>query len=87
MSLNEAQKQAIVHKDGPCMVLAGPGAGKTTVITRRVEYLLEHHNVKPEEILVITFSKAATKEMRTRFHDLTQRKYSQVTFGTFHGIY
>ena len=87
MSLNEAQKQAIVHKDGPCMVLAGPGSGKTTVITRRVEYLLEHHNVKPEEILVITFSKAATKEMRTRFHDLTQRKYSQVTFGTFHGIY
>ena len=87
MSLNEAQKQAIVHKDGPCMVLAGPGSGKTTVITRRVEYLLEHHNVKPEEILVITFSKAATKEMRTRFHNLTQRKYSQVTFGTFHGIY
>ena len=67
MSLNQAQIEAIAHKDGPCMVLAGPGSGKTTVITNRIKHLIEKHKVKPEEILVITFSKAASKEMRERF--------------------
>ena len=55
MSLNPAQMKAITHKSGPCMVLAGPGSGKTTVITKRTEYLIKKHRVKPEEILVITF--------------------------------
>lgn len=87
MSLNQAQIQAIAHKCGPCMVLAGPGSGKTTVITKRVEYLIQKHRVKPEEILVITFSKAASKEMRERFQKLNQKSYQPVTFGTFHGIY
>lgn len=50
MSLNTAQIQAIAHKNGPCMVLAGPGSGKTTVITKRIEYLIQKHRVKPEEI-------------------------------------
>lgn len=85
MSLNPAQIQAIAHHKGPCMVLAGPGSGKTTVITKRIEYLIEKHRVKPEEILVITFSKAASKEMRERFYTLSQER--GVTFGTFHGIY
>ena len=67
MSLNSAQVQAIAHKDGPCMVLAGPGSGKTTVITNRIGHLIQKHKVKPEEILVITFSKAAAKEMKERF--------------------
>lgn len=87
MSLNSAQFQAISHKDGPCMVLAGPGSGKTTVITRRIEYLIQKHKVNPEEILVITFSKAASKEMRERFHALWKGNGAAVTFGTFHGIY
>lgn len=87
MSLNDTQLQAIAHKDGPCMVLAGPGSGKTTVITRRIEYLIKKHKVKPEEILVITFSKAASKEMRDRFHALDSNQHYSVTFGTFHGIY
>ena len=86
MSLNNAQVQAIAHKNGPCMVLAGPGSGKTTVITKRIEYLIKKHRVKPEEILVITFSKAASKEMKERFGKLCQKK-EPVTFGTFHGIY
>lgn len=85
MSLNPAQIQAIAHHKGPCMVLAGPGSGKTTVITKRIEYLIEKHRVNPEEILVITFSKAASKEMRERFYTLSQER--GVTFGTFHGIY
>ena len=87
MSLNPAQMEAIAHKEGPCMVLAGPGSGKTTVITKRVEYLIEKHKVRPEEILVITFSKAASKEMKERFHNLNPQKRFPVTFGTFHGIY
>ncbi len=87
MSLNAAQAQAVAHKDGPCMVLAGPGSGKTTVITNRIGYLIQKHKVKPEEILVITFSKAASKEMRDRFHEAYPKEKYQVTFGTFHGIY
>ena len=87
MSFNKAQLQAIAHKKGPCMVLAGPGSGKTTVITNRIEYLIQKCRVKPEEILVITFSKAASKEMRERFEDLHPEQHYPVTFGTFHGIY
>ena len=100
MSLNQAQIEAIAHKDGPCMVLAGPGSGKTTVITNRIKHLIEKHKVKPEEILVITFSKAASKEMRERFYNLNKVQAKQhngwaatasgtspITFGTFHGIY
>ncbi len=87
MSLNSAQIQAIAHKDGPCMVLAGPGSGKTTVITNRIVHLIQKHKVKPEEILVITFSKTASKEMKTRFCELNKGSASSVTFGTFHGIY
>ena len=87
MSLNNTQIQAIAHKDGPCMVLAGPGSGKTTVLTRRIEYLIKKHKVNPEEILVITFSKAASKEMRERFHALDSNQHYPVSFGTFHGIY
>lgn len=100
MSLNQAQIEAIAHKDGPCMVLAGPGSGKTTVITNRIAHLIEKYKVKPEEILVITFSKAASKEMRERFYNLKKDQAKQldgwaatvpgassVTFGTFHGIY
>lgn len=86
MSLNPAQVKAVAHKDGPCMVLAGPGSGKTTVITRRIEYLIQKYKVNPEEILVITFSKAASREMKERFQKLSGQHYP-VTFGTFHGVY
>lgn len=87
MSLNPAQVQAIAHKEGPCMVLAGPGSGKTLTITKRIEYLIQKHKVKPEEILVITFTKAASKEMKERFMKLSGASFCPVTFGTFHGIY
>ncbi len=65
--LNEGQLQAIRHGDGPVMVLAGPGSGKTTVITRRIEYLIRERGVNPSHILVITFTKAAAGEMKQRF--------------------
>lgn len=87
MGFNKAQIEAITHHDGPMLVLAGPGSGKTLVITRRIEYLIQKRKVRPEEILVITFTKAATNEMRERFKKVMQGRYLPVTFGTFHGVY
>ena len=84
---NPAQTEAIRHKDGPMLVLAGPGSGKTYVITNRVKYLIEEHLVPPEEILVITFSRMAAKEMKERFDRLTDKAYPGVTFGTFHACF
>ena len=87
MGFNKAQTEAITHQNGPMLVLAGPGSGKTLVITKRIEYLIQKRKVRPEEILVITFTKAATNEMRERFRKLFQGQHFPVTFGTFHGIY
>ena len=86
MGFNEAQTKAICHKNGPAMVLAGPGSGKTLVITRRVEYLIKKYGVRPEQILVITFTKAAAKEMRERFARITKDDRFPVTFGIYYGI-
>ena len=61
MAFHESQLQAIHHRQGPMMVLAGPGSGKTTVITHRVKYLVEECSVEPGSILVITFTKAAAQ--------------------------
>lgn len=69
------------------LVLAGPGSGKTTVITNRTRALIEDYGVKPEKILVITFTKAAAQEMRERFDHLMGAARSRVTFGTFHAVY
>lgn len=87
MSLNSAQKEAVAHYQGPCMVLAGPGSGKTLTIAKRIEYLLKVYKVRPEEILVITFTKYAAAEMRRRFCQVMGGLSFPVTFGTFHGIY
>lgn len=87
MSLSSAQYEAVAHKEGPCMVLAGPGSGKTLTITKRIEYLISKYKVRPEEILVITFTKYAAKEMKQRFQYLMKSDSLPVTFGTFHGIY
>ena len=64
MEYNQAQKTAITHVDGPCMVLAGPGSGKTTVITSRIQYLIETVGIHPGQILVITFMKVAELERK-----------------------
>lgn len=84
MECNKEQKEAIMHRDGPAMVLAGPGAGKTYVITNRVKALIDEYGVKPEQILVVTFSKAAAVEMKERFEMLTGGRRLPVRFGTFH---
>lgn len=87
MSLNDAQKEAVAFFEGPCMVLAGPGSGKTFTIAKRIECLIQTYKVKPEEILVITFTKYAASEMKQRFHSVMKTGRAAVTFGTFHGIY
>lgn len=87
MSFNEAQSIAIDHKKGPMLVLAGPGSGKTLVITRRTKKLIEEFGVNPSEILVITFTKAAATEMQQRFFKLMDNHKPSVTFGTFHGVF
>lgn len=84
---NQAQIEAMTHKDGPMMVLAGPGSGKTTVITHRVRYLIEQAGVDPSSILVVTFTKAAAAEMKSRFLQLMGRDTMPVGFGTFHSIF
>lgn len=94
MKFSDAQKTALSHKDGPMMVLAGPGSGKTTVITHRIKRLLEQ-GVSPSGILVITFTKAAAREMKDRFSALMGQAackmerpdWSRVSFGTFHSIF
>lgn len=73
MDFNKAQMTALEHRDGPMMVLAGPGSGKTTVITHRIKRLLEA-GVDPSGILVITFTKAAATEMKERFLRLAREE-------------
>lgn len=85
-SFNEEQKKAITHKDGPMLVLAGPGSGKTLVITYRTRWLIEQAGVNPSHILVVTFTKAAAKEMKERFSRLMGQSLP-VSFGTFHSIF
>lgn len=81
---SKAQKQAIIHLRGPALVCAGPGSGKTFTIIRRILYLIEQYHINPDKILVITYTKAAAREMKERFE--TASAYHGVCFGTFHSI-
>lgn len=87
MKLNRGQDEAIKHGNGPCMVLAPPGSGKTLIVTERTRYLIEESGVRPDQILVITFTRYAAREMKERFERLTAGKNYPVTFGTFHSIF
>ncbi|MBQ9199306.1 MAG: ATP-dependent helicase [Lachnospiraceae bacterium] len=87
MDYSKEQERAIKHVEGPCMVIAGPGSGKTAVITGRTKYLIESAGVSPADILVITFTRAAAAEMEQRFKDMTKGHDYHVRFGTFHSIY
>ena len=87
MKLSKIQLDAVRVTEGPALIIAGPGSGKTTVLTNRIKFLIEEHKVAPEEILVITFSKAAALEMRTRFNSMCEDSFYPVTFGTFHSVF
>ncbi len=92
-SFTKSQSEAIRHQDGPLLVLAGPGSGKTTVVTKRVQYLVQDCHISPSSILVITFTKAAAMEMKERFLRLMEQSeekpqgYGNVLFGTFHAVF
>lgn len=83
----EAQEAAVNHADGPMMVLAGPGSGKTLTITYRTKNLIEKYNINPSNILVITFTRAAANEMNERFRKIMGVSNIRVTFGTFHAVF
>jgi superfamily I DNA/RNA helicase len=81
--LNEAQKQAVMTTDGPLLVVAGPGTGKTLTIVRRIARLIQQ-GVKPESILAVTFTNRAAREMRERTHALLGSNAERIFIGTFH---
>lgn len=87
MALSESQKKAVSHVKGPLLCLAGPGSGKTTVITARTRFLIEEKKISSMSILVITFTKAAALEMKERFQVLMGGRSCPVTFGTFHSVF
>lgn len=103
MQFNREQQKAIRHLNGPMMVLAGPGSGKTTVLVHRILHMVETHGILPEQLLVLTFTRAAAREMELRCKKLqseracdarlqtcresTQGLAGQITFGTFHSVF
>jgi len=87
--MNASQRQAVLHGEGPLLLLAGPGSGKTFTITNRILYLLEQ-GIRPETILVITFTKEAALSMQSRFREMLgagRPAFCPVNFGTFHSIF
>lgn len=87
MKLNQAQQKAVRHRDGPMLVLAGPGSGKTLVITERTKYLIQKYKIPESNILVITFTRAAAREMKERFLKIMGKEVTGVSFGTFHSVF
>lgn len=85
--LTDQQVRAVSHADGPLLVVAGPGSGKTTVIVRRVAYLVHVHGVDPRSLMVVTFAKAAADAMKARAAQTAGAAVaSRALFGTFHGL-
>ncbi|MFA6526781.1 MAG: UvrD-helicase domain-containing protein, partial [Candidatus Buchananbacteria bacterium] len=85
-SLNEAQKKAVVHDQGPLLIVAGAGTGKTTVATVKISWLVMEKGIKPEEILSLTFTEKAAAEMEERVDRLLPLGYSDLWISTFHSF-
>jgi DNA helicase-2/ATP-dependent DNA helicase PcrA len=86
LCLNTAQQDAVEHRDGPLLVLAGAGSGKTRVLTSRIAHLIEHRGVPPHRILAVTFTNRAAGEMRERVTQMLKREPAGLWIGTFHAI-
>ncbi len=84
--LNREQKQAVQHTDGPLLIMAGAGSGKTRVLTHRIAYLLGEKDVSPRSILAITFTNKAAREMKERVNRLIGAGGAQVWVSTFHSM-
>src|SRR5699024_6494477 len=85
IQLTKQQREAILHKEGPALILAVPGSGKTTALITRTAYLIYERKVDPRTILSLTFSKAAARDMQKRFRELDNHfQYSQPIFSTIH---
>lgn len=85
-NLNKEQLQAVMHKDGPVLIIAGAGTGKTCVITQRIAYIIEQNWAKPDEILALTFTEKAAGEMEERVDRLLPMGYLDLWISTFHGF-
>jgi len=85
-TLNLKQLEAVEFTDGPLLILAGPGSGKTRVITHKIAYLLEKEKCKPWEILAITFTNKAAKEMKERVEKLVKDSCKNIQISTFHSF-
>lgn len=86
-SLNDAQKKAVMDTQGPCLVIAGPGSGKTRVLTYRVAYLVQAQQIPPYRIMVLTFTKKAAQEMKKRLENILESPADQFWIGTFHSLF
>jgi len=86
-SLNPKQQEAVSADDGPILVLAGPGSGKTRVLTHRVAWLIARRHIPPWKIVAVTFTNKAAREMRERLnHMIGEQSVAQLTVGTVHAI-
>ena len=85
-TLNKAQKTAIEYVDGPLMIVAGAGTGKTTVITKKIAYILENNLATPEQILALTFNEKAAAEMQGRLDEMLSIGYADMQISTFHAF-
>ncbi|MFD2532378.1 ATP-dependent helicase [Gracilimonas halophila] len=86
-TLNEQQLKAVTHTDGPLLIVAGAGSGKTRVLTYRIAYLLQQYKAAPEQILALTFTNKAAREMKDRIQNLIGDKGKKLWMGTFHSIF
>ena len=84
--LNDKQYEAVVNTDGPCLVIAGAGSGKTKVLTHKIAYLIQEKNVAPWNILAITFTNKAANEMKERVSNLVGEQAKDIWMGTFHSV-